>query len=88
MTNNAVLSMKNVSFERDKIILKNINWSLHSGENWVLMRLNGAGKTTLLSLIYGNHWATTGSIEVLRETFGKTNVLALKKRIGLISTAA
>ena len=24
MTNNAVLSMKNVSFERDKIILKNI----------------------------------------------------------------
>jgi iron complex transport system ATP-binding protein len=87
MTNNAVLSMKNVSFERDKIILKNINWSLHSGENWVLMGLNGAGKTTLLSLIYGNHWATTGSIEVLGETFGKTNVLALKKRIGPISTA-
>ncbi|WP_349515638.1 ABC transporter ATP-binding protein [Leuconostoc suionicum] len=87
MAEDAVLSMENVSFEREKTILQNINWTLKKGENWVLMGLNGAGKTTLLSLLYGDYWATTGKINVLGETFGKTNVLELKKRIGLISTA-
>ncbi|BAX69567.1 ABC-type molybdenum transport system, ATPase component/photorepair protein PhrA [Leuconostoc suionicum] len=81
MAEDAVLSMENVSFEREKMILQNINWTLKKGENWVLMGLNGAGKTTLLSLLYGDYWATTGKINVLGETFGKTNVLELKKEL-------
>lgn len=82
-----ILQLDNVSFTRDHTILNHINWTISSGENWALMGLNGAGKTTLLSLIYGNYWATTGKIRVLGETFGDTNVLKLKKRIGFVSTA-
>ncbi|WP_080732788.1 ATP-binding cassette domain-containing protein [Leuconostoc mesenteroides] len=72
--------MKNVSFERDKIILKNINWSLHRVENWVLRGLNGVGKTTLLSL--GNNRKHRSS----RRNFWEDKCFSVEKRIGLIST--
>src|SRR5206468_57186 len=49
------VKMVNVSVEYDdKKILHNINWSIQSGEKWLLKGHNGAGKSTLLSLIYGD----------------------------------
>lgn len=48
------LSFENVSFSypnSDRIILKNINLTLNSGERVGLVGLNGSGKTTLIKLI-------------------------------------
>ena len=39
--------------EGSKEIVKDVNWEINSGENWVLFGLNGCGKTTLLSRLAG-----------------------------------
>ena len=45
-------------------VIRNLNWTLHRGENWAVLGANGSGKSTLLSMIYGDlHPALGGSIE-------------------------
>ncbi len=43
-----------VSFD-DRLILNNINWTIHPGEFWQLRGKNGSGKSTLLSMITGEN---------------------------------
>ena len=47
-----VVQMKavNVSYRGEKV-LQNIDWTIRTGERWLLYGPNGAGKTTLLSLV-------------------------------------
>lgn len=50
----AILKAENLSLKNgSKYILKDLNWEVKSGENWVLFGLNGCGKTTLLSILAG-----------------------------------
>ena len=37
-------------------VLRNISWSIHPGQRWVLIGANGAGKTQLLKLLAGDVW--------------------------------
>ena len=49
-----VIVFENVSFaypKTDKYVLKNLNFTIHSGETIALIGLNGAGKTTLIKLL-------------------------------------
>ncbi len=39
----------------EKQILKNLNWQIRSGEQWLLKGPNGAGKSTLISLLIGEN---------------------------------
>lgn len=49
-----ILKVEEVSVkEGTKVIVKNIDWEIKAGENWVLFGLNGCGKTTLLSRLSG-----------------------------------
>ena len=50
-----MLEVKNVSFGyiADKLVLKNINFTLKKGEHLSIMGESGGGKSTLLKLIYG-----------------------------------
>lgn len=80
--------MKDVSWRREgKEILSNINWQVNQGEHWTVLGLNGSGKTTLLNMVNGYIWPTTGKVIVLGEVFGKTDIYALRKRIGWVSTS-
>lgn len=82
-----MIDMTGVSYRKQgKQILENINWQVNKGQHWVLMGLNGSGKTSLLNILSGNSWPTTGSVTVLGEKFGQTNIPALKKRIGWVSS--
>ncbi|GAA5958434.1 hypothetical protein JCM3765_007875 [Sporobolomyces pararoseus] len=47
----------NVEYGRDRkrSVLKNVDWTIRSGEKWVLSGHNGSGKSTLLSIILGDH---------------------------------
>ncbi|GAJ26692.1 ABC transporter [Liquorilactobacillus sucicola DSM 21376 = JCM 15457] len=84
----SVLSFKNVSLTKgDRQILKEISWTIKEKENWAILGLNGAGKTTMLKMIHGDVWPSQGKLEVLGGVFGHTNIPALKKRIGWVSTA-
>src|SRR5690606_14074226 len=39
----------------DKVVLKDVSWTVKVGEKWLLQGPNGSGKSTLLSIINGDH---------------------------------
>ena len=70
-----------------RYLLRNINWEVKRGEQWVVFGLNGSGKTTLLSIIAGFKEKTGGKIEVFGEEYTNTNILNLRKKIGWVSSS-
>ena len=47
---------------QDKLVLKNISFSLTRGKNLAIIGESGCGKSTLLKLIYGLHDLDEGQI--------------------------
>ncbi|KJF28192.1 molybdenum ABC transporter ATP-binding protein [Clostridium aceticum] len=83
-----MIKAKWVSLIRDsKYILKDINWSVSTGEHWAILGLNGSGKTSLLNMINGYIFPSKGEMEVLDSTFGASDLRELRKSIGWVSTA-
>ncbi|HEV8330901.1 MAG TPA: ATP-binding cassette domain-containing protein [Steroidobacteraceae bacterium] len=60
-----LVTIANATIYRDyRLVIRDLNWTLRSGEHWAVLGANGAGKSTLLSLIYGDlHPALGGTIE-------------------------
>lgn len=67
-----------------KQILAGISWQIQSGEHWAIIGPNGAGKTTLLSILAGERHPSSGYVTLLGETFGKTDLRELRKRIARV----
>ena len=83
-----VIRMDGVSVRRAATtLLSDLNWSVELDERWVVLGPNGAGKTTLLKLAGAELHPTTGTVDVLDERMGRTNVFELRPRIGLCSAA-
>ncbi|MEO0049207.1 MAG: hypothetical protein RL556_539 [Actinomycetota bacterium] len=83
-----VIDFNNVSFQRDgKSILQNIDWQVESNQRWAVIGPNGAGKTSLLRIAGAQLQPTSGTVLVLGETLGETNVFDLRTRIGFASNA-
>jgi iron complex transport system ATP-binding protein len=68
-------------------ILDRLSWDVTIGERWVVLGGNGAGKTTLLALASTLIHPTRGTVEILGERLGRTDVFDLRPRIGLASAA-
>lgn len=82
-----VLHLQDVSLRREeKWILQHIDWEIEKGEHWVLYGLNGAGKTALLNMLCAYYFPTSGQVEVVGKTFGKS-ILGdqLRRKIGIVS---
>jgi iron complex transport system ATP-binding protein len=67
-----------------KRILGDISWDVERGEKWVVLGRNGSGKTTLLRLLAGYGFPSRGTLEILGETFGKTDLRQMRKRVGWV----
>ncbi|GAK12099.1 ABC transporter ATP-binding protein [Geomicrobium sp. JCM 19039] len=80
-----MISIKGVSFVRERMILDQINWDVHQGEHWAILGMNGAGKTALLNIICGYQFPTKGKVHVLGQTFGESPWQDVRKRIGWVS---
>ncbi|MCP5030012.1 MAG: ATP-binding cassette domain-containing protein [Actinomycetia bacterium] len=81
-----VLRLEGVSvIEGDAQVLTDIDWTIESGQHWVLLGLNGSGKSTLIRLASMYRHPSTGRVEVLGEELGRTDVRKLRTRIGLAS---
>lgn len=79
-----IVKLHDVSVNRATTqILRNINWQMRMGERWAVLGPNGAGKTTLLQLISGYIFPASGSVEVLGEQFGISDITEIRSRIGL-----
>lgn len=82
------LQIKDLSIERDRTILHDVNWTVQAGEHWAILGANGSGKTSLLSTLLGYLPETRGTI-----TFGDAAADdmevwdALRKKIGFVSAS-
>lgn len=83
-----VLDFRNVTYTREnRDILSEVSWQVESSERWVILGPNGAGKTTLLRLAAVHDHVTRGTVSVLGERIGRTDVFELRNRIGFASSA-
>jgi len=83
-----LISFKNVmvSYE-ERVIVKNINWTINRGDFWQLIGPNGSGKTTLLTMINGdNPKAYNQNITLFgkRKGTGET-VWEIKQKVGYLT---
>lgn len=80
------LELQGITLERDGLrILDGIDWTVRSGERWAVLGRNGSGKTTLVRVASMYLHPTAGTVDVLGERWGKTDVRTLRTRIGLAS---
>ncbi|HKS58575.1 MAG TPA: ATP-binding cassette domain-containing protein [Steroidobacteraceae bacterium] len=68
-----------------RLVIRDLDWTLRSGQHWAVLGGNGSGKSTLLSLIYGDlHPALGGTIERAGLSFGE-RIDEWKARVAWVS---
>ncbi len=68
-------------------LLRDVSWRVELDERWVVLGPNGAGKTTLLNLAAGRLHPTAGTVHILGERVGRTDLTELRTRIGQTTAA-
>ena len=69
------------------VILADVDWTVRAGERWVVVGANGSGKTSLLRLAGAQSRPSRGTVDVLGERLGRTDMRQLRRRIGVASAA-
>lgn len=83
-----VIRMDGVTVRRAaNTLVADVDWAVELDERWVVLGPNGAGKTTLLRLAAAELHPTSGTVDILDERLGSTDVFELRPRIGLCSAA-
>jgi len=83
-----VLEFSDVVVRRNaRDIVAHLDWTVADDERWVILGPNGAGKTTVLQLADTLLHPTSGSVTILGERMGRTDVFELRPRIGFASSA-
>ena len=83
-----VLCLSGVGVVREgATLLADVDWTVREGERWVLLGPNGAGKTTLVQVAAAALFPSSGTVELLGERFGRTDLGELRTRVGLSSAA-
>jgi iron complex transport system ATP-binding protein len=67
-------------------ILNGIDWQARTGEVWALLGPNGAGKTTLLTVLGAAEFPSAGTVDILGERLGRTDVFRLREQIGFVDS--
>lgn len=88
MSGSPVLRCAGVSLVLDGArILDGIEWSVNAEERWVVLGANGAGKTSLLRIASLYQHPSSGTVDVLGQRLGRTDVRTLRERIAFSSPA-
>lgn len=83
-----VISMRKVSIRYgERVILRELNWTVRNGERWALSGQNGSGKSTLLSLVCAdNPQAYACDITLFGRPRGTgESIWDIKRHIGYVS---
>ena len=68
-------------------ILRGVDWTVRSGERWIVLGSNGCGKTTLIRIASMWLHPSRGDIRLLGHDLGRTDVRTLRIRVGYASAA-
>lgn len=86
--NDTIIELDHLSLSRNgTLILDDVSLTVRPGEHWALLGPNGSGKTTLLNIITGYLWPMSGTVRVLGGLYGNVDIRAMRRRIGLVSSA-
>ena len=82
------IEFKNVTFsyptKPDKLILKDLSFSVNPGQNVAVVGLSGSGKSTIIQLLERFYDANKGEILIDDKNIKQYNLYELRKRIGLV----
>ena len=77
------LRLADVSLIREgRRLLDHVDWTVEDGERWVVLGRNGSGKSTLMRIASLYLHPSEGTVDVLGERLGRTDVRRLRTRIG------
>ncbi len=68
-------------------LLGPLDWRVELDERWVVLGPNGAGKSTMLQVAAAELHPSAGTVHLLGERLGRTDVFELRPRIGTSSSA-
>lgn len=82
------LELESIVFEREgRRILNDITLRVESNQRWLILGANGSGKTTLVRIAAMYEHPSSGTVRVLGESLGRTDVRQLRRRVGYASAA-
>lgn len=82
------LDVDGIVLRRDGVsILDDVSLRIEASERWVILGPNGCGKTSLVRVMAMYDHPTGGTVEVLGERLGRTDIRELRQRIGYTSAA-
>ncbi|MGJ3241526.1 MAG: ABC transporter ATP-binding protein [Opitutales bacterium] len=83
-----LLALEGIRLERGPTrILRGVDWTVRSGQHWVILGPNGSGKSSLLKMLQGQEAATRGTIRLFGQTYGEADWNDLRSRIGVVASA-
>ncbi len=86
--NRCALVMDGVGLTRaGRDLLDGIDWQVRDDEDWVVLGLNGSGKTTLVRVAALYEHPSRGTVQVLGQMLGRTDVRSLRERVALVGSA-
>jgi iron complex transport system ATP-binding protein len=82
------ISLSGVSVVREgRPILDAIDWEVGPRDRWVVLGPNGAGKTTLLQVAGARLLPSRGTVSVVGERFGRSDLRTVRAKVALVSDA-
>ncbi|MFZ9015644.1 MAG: ABC transporter ATP-binding protein [Ilumatobacteraceae bacterium] len=87
-TRPAPLELESIVVDRgERRILDHVDLRVDRDEHWLILGANGCGKTTLLRIAAMYDHPSSGTVRVLGEQLGRTDVRRLRRRVGFASAA-
>ncbi|MDX1690845.1 MAG: ABC transporter ATP-binding protein [Acidimicrobiia bacterium] len=82
-----VIGLEGVTVVREgRPLVRELTWSAHAGEHWVVLGPNGAGKTTMLQVASTYLAPSRGTVRILGRERGRVDVRELRRLIGYAGT--
>jgi len=82
------IELRDVSLRRDgRDLLRHVEWVVGAEEHWVVLGANGSGKTSLVRIVALYEHPSSGTVDVLGERLGRTDVRETRRRVSMVSAA-
>jgi iron complex transport system ATP-binding protein len=82
------LELRDVHLHRDGTdVIGKIDSRVEQDQRWVILGANGSGKTSLMRIMALYDHPTSGTVDVLGQRLGRTDVRTLRRRVGYASAA-